>query len=740
MSFNGSTVVAIDRVNANQSTHSLGAVSKGSNLVSYEVAFTRGFKEGLEGLPKDVYPIVSRQVSSIAEDPFARDTNRTRMKNAPRTFRARIGIHVRMLYRVLDQMQQVVFLGIGPRGSIYDRDTGRVAPLPDEERDELLKRIRGDVLPHGKSRPQRPSEASPVGDVPVETEELTWICEDELFLLQIPQEFWSIILEANSIDGLQRAALDSRLKVRIEDYWTNPKQTQVEKLYSLSAEQGAETIAQRPLSEFLIMLDPEQRAALSRVKNQGPYLLKGSAGTGKSLVGLYHIRDLIVMRAGESLYDTDSARYGVVTYTNTLVDANGMLLRAITPESSHQGIHCTTLDKIAYDLAKRRLGTAPNALNTAGMVKFLQERVARALTQGSPEQVLLQRLGPEFVAEEIEQAVIGNGLTSMDEYLQLARRGRKRGLRREERQGIWKLHEALKDVFAKARVQTFEQWRVLALEYLRNHPEYPRYTAMFVDEAQDFSKVARQLCLELIADPKHLLLAADTGQSIYTTPPSWRQCDPRFNFQGRRPIQLSKSYRATWQIGQAITGLRSDPGDEEDRSANAAPVFSGPKPIWLDADLQDHPKRAAELVVKLVSNGATPIQGGLIAIIVRESGRAAHYAAELRAQGISCSIVEKGAPLKVDQQHVHIITAHSSKGLGFPVVIVPDVSAHYYPPQHVMNRAADQDQREDIEALEQRLLYVALSRASHQLYMIPDSESPSPFLRKLNRSAHWASE
>lgn len=708
--------------------------------MSYAVAFTRGFKDGLEGLPKDVYPIINRQVSLIAEDPFARDTNRTRMKNAPRTFRARIGIHVRMLYRVLDQMQQVVFLGIGPRSSIYDRETGRVAPLPDEERDELLKRIRGDALPDGKSRSRRPSEAPPMGDVSVETEELPWICEDELFLLQIPQEFWSNILEANSIEGLQRAALDSRLKVRIEDYWTNPKQTQVEKLYALSPEQGVETIAQRPLSEFLIMLDPEQRAALNRVRNQGPYLLKGSAGTGKSLVGLYHIRDLIVMRAGESLYDEDSPRYGVVTFTNTLVNANDTLLRAITPESSHQGIHCTTLDKIAYDLAKQQLGMAPNALNTAGMVKFLQDHVAPELAHGSPEQGLLQRLGPEFVAEEIEQVVIGNVLGSLDEYLQLARRGRKRGLRREERQCIWTLYEALKGVFAKKRVQTFEQRRVLALEYLRNHREYPRYTAMFVDEAQDFSKVARQLCLELIANPKHLLLAADTGQSIYTTPPSWRQCDHRFNFQAKRPIHLSKSYRATWQIGQAIAGLRSDPGDEEDRSANAAPVFSGPKPIWLDESLQHHPERAAELVVKLVTNGATPIQAGLIAIIVRESGRAAHYAAELRAKGISCLMVEKGAPLKVDQQHVHIITAHSSKGLGFPVVIVPDVSAHYYPPQHVINRTADQDQREDIEALEQRLLYVALSRASHQLYMIADSESPSPFLRKLNRNRYWTSE
>lgn len=708
--------------------------------MSYEIAFTRGFKEGLEVLPRDIYPIVNRQVSAIAENPYSSDKNRTRMKNAPRSFRARIGIHVRMLYRVLDETKQVTFLGIGPRGGIYDRETGRTTPLSDDESNQLLNVIRGAALPRSKAPEKQAPGQSEAVELPVETEELQWICEDELFLLQIPQEYWAAIIKAGSIGALQRAPLDSRLKVRIEDYWTNPKQSQVEKLYALSPGQGVETIAQRPLSEFLIMLDPEQRAALTRIKAQGPYLLKGSAGTGKSLVGLYHVRDLITMRAGESRYDTDAARYGVITYTNTLVDANGSLLRSITPETAHPGIECTTLDKIAYHLARKALGVTPNALNIDGMAGFLRNHVTPALPGGSPERALLQRLGPEFIAVEIEQIIIGNGLRQVDEYLQVARRGRKRGLRREEREGIWKLYEALMRVFAEKKVQTFEQWRVLALDYLRQHPEYPRFTAMFVDEAQDFSKVARQLCLELTADPRNLLLAADTGQSIYTTPPSWKQCDPRFNFQARKPIQLVKSYRATWQIGQAIAGLRADPGDEDDRSSNAVPVFSGPKPIWIDADLQSHPERVGELVARMVHDGNNPVQPGLIAVIVRDHGRCAVYVRQLRELGIDCAQVEKGAPLKVDWQHVHVMTAHSSKGLGFPIVIVPDVSAVYYPPQHVLARIADEEEKEDLLAMEQRLLYVALSRANHQLYMLADTTSPCCFMSKLDRKAHWGRE
>jgi superfamily I DNA/RNA helicase len=293
------------------------------------------------------------------------------------------------------------------------------------------------------------------------------------------------------------------------------------------------------------------------------------------------------------------------------------------------------------------------------------------------------------------------------------------------------------NVCANRKVQTFEQWHLLARDYLRQHPEYPRYTALFVDEAQDFSKVARQLCIELVADPRHLLLAADTGQSIYTMPVPWSQCDPRLNFQARRPIRLIHSYRTTRQISQAIASLHSDPGDEVDRSPDAKPVFSGPQPCWIDAPLTDHPRIVAERIDGLVRDNANPVHAGQIAIIIRESRRVGPFANQLQNHGIDCSVVNTNTPLQVDRAQIHIITAHSSKGLGFPVVFVPDVSAAYYPWQYLLNQAADQEQREEIEAKEQRLLYVALSRASHQLYMVVDSGSPSPFLGKLDRNTHW---
>ena len=261
---------------------------------------------------------------------------------------------------------------------------------------------------------------------------------------------------------------------------------------------------------------------------------------------------------------------------------------------------------------------------------------------------------------------------------------------------------------------------------------------MFVDEAQDFSKVARQLCLELVRNPRHLVLAADTGQSIYTVPQSWLQSDARFDFNRRKPIQLSRSYRATREIGLAIGPLRADPGDENDQSPNASPVFSGPKPRWIDAKLADQIALVSAEIARLLNTSSPKINAGQVAVIVRDTQRGAWYAAELLRRGVRATQLMKGMPLQLAGDSVHIVTAHSCKGLGFPIVFVVDVHAGSYPASFEIAKAKDDQQREQIVEKEQRLLYVALSRASHQLIMAADPQNPSPFLKKLDRAVLWS--
>jgi DNA helicase-2/ATP-dependent DNA helicase PcrA len=93
---------------------------------------------------------------------------------------------------------------------------------------------------------------------------------------------------------------------------------------------------------------------------------------------------------------------------------------------------------------------------------------------------------------------------------------------------------------------------------------------------------------------------------------------------------------------------------------------------------------------------------------------------------------------------VTITTMHRSKGLEWPVVILPGLSAHYMPYQMGSRRRPDVEQRE----AERRLMYVAMTRAIDALYLFAPGldgangweisvrpelhQLPSPFLAEMN--------
>jgi superfamily I DNA/RNA helicase len=86
----------------------------------------------------------------------------------------------------------------------------------------------------------------------------------------------------------------------------------------------------------------------------------------------------------------------------------------------------------------------------------------------------------------------------------------------------------------------------------------------------------------------------------------------------------------------------------------------------------------------------------------------------LKAAGIPYS-AKKNVKFTNEQDTVKLITMHSSKGLEFPLVFIPDVG--YLP-----------DEKCEI-ADEVRLLYVAMTRATSSLMMT--SHLNSPFTQKL---------
>ena len=79
--------------------------------------------------------------------------------------------------------------------------------------------------------------------------------------------------------------------------------------------------------------------------------------------------------------------------------------------------------------------------------------------------------------------------------------------------------------------------------------------------------------------------------------------------------------------------------------------------------------------------------------------------------------------LKIDYQGVTLTTMHASKGLGFPIVVLAGVDEGTLPWS-----APPGIDREDHDARQHRLLFVAGTRAMRRLMVATDDAGPSPFL------------
>ena len=83
---------------------------------------------------------------------------------------------------------------------------------------------------------------------------------------------------------------------------------------------------------------------------------------------------------------------------------------------------------------------------------------------------------------------------------------------------------------------------------------------------------------------------------------------------------------------------------------------------------------------------------------------------------------------------MHVLTAHSIKGLEFPHIIIPNVSGLMYPAEFLTRNTKSEREREEVIESDRRLLYVACSRAMHTLWLLVDKNNRSPFIDELDQS------
>ena len=692
--------------------------------VTYNIVVKQSFLKDFIQQNRDIQERVEKALKNIAEAPDEpRGNTVKKLSGFKRFWRYRIGDY-RLVYEVYPKRNSVRLLMLGARKNIYDR----LNYNPEEPDLQFIGKLEDYIDPDSESpvdwqnyeRPQTKSE-----------ENLTFLLTAPLLKeWKIPEEFIPFLSQCRTADGLLNCDIPPVIIDRVLDHIAEPDKIediaeQPSHVITSADDLKAFSNGEKSLSDFLLYLDEDQEDLVSWAIN-GPTLVKGGAGSGKSTIALYRVKALVAKAQSESY----KPRILFTTYTNALVNYSSQLLSHLVTVSDGV-LTVSTVDKIARKIVNDFDGSVDiaddsdldGALNS-GIVN-LEINTGSAL-----EDVFLKNqikgLREAYLLDEINWVIEGRGLKTEQDYLQVDRTGRGYALNVGLRKLVWQIYKGFYGYLHRQGKMTWGGMRNRALAIVLGEDcNFCKYDYVLIDEAQDLTPIALSLCAELAADPTGIFLTADSGQSLYNKGFSWSQVNERLQVRGRTRI-LKRNYRTTRQIAEAANEIirHDNAGDQE--VLDQFFMHAGPKPIFFEAFDEG-------LMVSWMFERINTLRRELLAPF---SATAVICPTQQLAKRFASLLTNKGLPTKfmnssdfdLEGDFVKAITVHTAKGLEFPIVALPYLEDGYYPAP-LEKKAKDRIQH---MAQQRRLLYVASSRAMRRLIVSYRTGHKSPFLENLS--------
>jgi superfamily I DNA/RNA helicase len=459
--------------------------------------------------------------------------------------------------------------------------------------------------------------------------------------------------------------------------------------------------------------DPLSRltdAQLEAVTADDPRLaVLAGAGAGKTTVLTLRVRQMVAS-------GIDPHHLLVVTFSRRAAQELRDRLWRLDVEGVRSGtFHATALELLEVRRADQGLGPPRILPDRRRSLARMLESIGRTLA----------RSAPATLDTEISWGK-GHGLEPRTYEDGARRAGRRSSLAPKVVAELWGRYEEGK---GRSGMLDFDDLIIDAAEALRD-PAFAkaihwRTRHVLIDEFQDVSPMQFLLVERLMTPSTTLFCVGDPNQSIY----GFNGADPALltnlasSFPDLRTIALDDNHRSTPEIVAAAAAVL--PADE--RRAVASTQSTGRPPTIVTCD--DDAAEAAMVVGAILAGRGPSTPWGTHAVLARTNAQLTALASACEAAGVphrmlapDLSDQEAGnldgsprrrgwrdddQPEDVEADAVVLATFHRSKGLEWPTVFVIGASDGLVPHAAASTPAGI--------AEEQRLLYVALTRAGSQL-------------------------
>lgn len=468
-------------------------------------------------------------------------------------------------------------------------------------------------------------------------------------------------------------------------------------------------------------LHPNQRRFVEK-DQRGAFRLSGGAGTGKTVVLLHRARFLAKRNS--------KARIVLTTYNKTLAAAMHDDLRALDPSlviaerPGEPGVYVAGLDSLARSAMTQGGNSDPAFAAVLGPTvssrrpKRVNEDAGwTAAVKATGEQLDARLAHPAFLAQEYVSVILGNEITTLEQYVRVPRAGRGVRLSRVQRAQVWRVVEQYRKQAGLNGSLMWPEVPAVAAAHLRLRAEAGAghlADHVIVDEGQDLHATHWRLLRALVADgPNDLFIAEDPHQRIYGQPVVLSRLG--INIRGARSSRLTLNYRTTAQnLHFAVSILEGadyrDLEEGQDSTAGYTSARLGPNPRLVEcASPADELDVVVDQVRKWLNQEA--VSAGSIAILTRGQSDRAPFVQALTRQGIEAKILDDN-PATPD--HVQVLTMHRAKGMEFRYVVLARVDRDHVPAQLPLRHVPEEELAEARQR-ERSLLYVAASRARDEL-------------------------
>lgn len=691
--------------------------------MTYDLVMTKRFRNQYRGLDAKISRQVMEKLDQLCEDPAPHEPMKKKLHGVKGdAYRLRSG-DFRILYTYGGNV--VTLLGVDDRKDVYKGDfLVAFDNAPDVAADQIpdADALLEPTAPAPQLLTRKPTTPTPLSQ-PV-TPEL-------LERMRIPLEYQAALLACKTVDDLCNALVPDKMREDVFDVVTEQplEQALAQPTYIVSDVNDLLRYKEGELMGFLLRLSPEQEKYVTWALNaSGPTLVKGGPGTGKSMVALYRARSLLaaLRKAG-----VQRPRILFTTYTNALITYSKQLLQSLLGDDV-DCVEVTTADKITRAIYVAQHGE-PTFAKADEQRRALARVIESVTFDGNPlqrkaQQTAIERLGEDYLLEEMDTVITARQLDSLEAYRDTPRPGRKVALNATQRQAVWTVYQGYLAQLAAMRKLTFQQMRAQAEQALRAGAQVGKYDAVIVDEAQDLDPSVLRLLVGLCHAPNRFFITADANQSIYGAGFTWKDVHSNLKFQGRTGI-LRTNFRSTRQIGEAAASYLAagtlDTDDTADDDTPPAPpyVHEGPLPAMRAVTTG---AEQCDLLARFLPEAARMFQlgRGACAVLVPTTDAGRAIAAELASRGLKATFMPSG-DLDLASGDVKVLTLKSAKGLEFPIVALAGFLNSAYPRR--MPGTSDEEWDELLDR-ERRTMYVGMTRAMRALLVCAPADGTSLLL------------